>query len=246
MSLLLLLTKNQLTGAAWTRVQQAANGANGASTTVTLGTTPVVGNLLVAWANSDLTVTMNGLGWTVGPSVLDSNAAYFWWKVAGASEATSVTFTPSSSDFVCAGMIEYNGNTTNPLDATGTSSITVNGSTSSDPVSVVTTAATDLGVTFAALHNSTASAQPTGISWTSSWTNVQAQGIGGGSTKTYTWYADNLSLGVIGTKSTTASWTGSWPDVQQLTMTFLIAPPLTTVGKRVVVTVQAVNRAASY
>ena len=84
----------------YTRVQQASNGTDAASLTITLGSTPAVGDLLVAWANSDATVTQGGSGWTAGPDVVDGNGAYSWYKIAGASEPSSVTFTPSVSDYI--------------------------------------------------------------------------------------------------------------------------------------------------
>jgi len=59
----------------------------------------------------------------VGDGVIDGNGAYFWWKIAGVSEPTAVTFTPSSANEICAGLIEYSGQVASPLDVTGTSTI---------------------------------------------------------------------------------------------------------------------------
>jgi hypothetical protein len=61
------------------RVQNAAGGVDGASLTVTLPATPTAGNLLIAVANADATVTHDGTGWTAGPSIIDGNGAYLWW-----------------------------------------------------------------------------------------------------------------------------------------------------------------------
>lgn len=245
MSLLLLLGSQASIGT-WGRVQKASNGANAANTIVTLGATPTVGNLLVAWANSDATVTMGGSGWTAGPSVIDGNGAYFWWKVAAAAEPAAVTFTPSISDYICAGLIEYSGNIASPFDVSSSSTISGGGTTSTTPVSVTTTATSDLGVALAALHQGGQQAEPTGVAWTGSYNNQQSQGIGGGATKVYSWYADNLNLGVPGSTTTGSSWTGNWGDAQELVMTFKVGSAVPVVLPRPVLVAQSVRRASTY
>lgn len=207
------------------RVQNAVNNNNGASLTVTLGAGPTAGNLLIAWANSNATVTIGGTGWTAGPSVIDGNGAYFWWKVAGSSEPASVTFTPSVSDNVSAGLLEYSGNTATPLDASSSSMHSGGAVSSTTAVSVTTAADHDLGIAAGLLHNSSAQpSAPTVPIWTNGWANVQSQGAVPGSFIVYSFIGDNLDLGAAGTVSTAVSWTGgTWLDAQELLMTFTAA-----------------------
>lgn len=209
----------------FTRVQNAVNNNNGASLTVTLSATPAAGNLLVAWANSNATVTIGGTGWTAGPSVIDGNGAYFWWKIAGSSEPTAVTFTPSVADNVAAGLLEYSGNTATPLDASSSSTHSGSAVSSTTAVTVTTTADHDLGIAAGLLHNSSPTAvAPTAPTWTSGWTNIQTQGAVTGSYVVYSFIGDNLDLGAAGSVSTAVSWsTNTWLDAQELLMTFTAA-----------------------
>lgn len=208
------------------RVQNASDGNNGASLTVTLGSGPTAGNLLIAWANSNATVTIGGTGWTAGPSIIDGNGAYFWWKVAGASEPASVTFTPSVSDNVAAGLLEYSGNTATPFDVSSSSMHSGSAVSSTTAVTVTTTADHDLGIAAGLLHNSSpAATAPTAPTWTNGWSNIQSQGAVTGSYVVYSFIGDNLDLGTAGSVSTAVSWsTNTWLDAQELLMTFTAAP----------------------
>jgi len=207
------------------RVQNATGNANGASLTVTLGAGPAVGNLLISWANSNATVTIGGTGWTAGPSVIDGNGAYFWWKVAGASEPAGVTFTPSVSDSICAGLLEYSGNVAAPLDASSSSTHSGSAVSSTTAVSVTTATAHGLGIAAGLLHNSSPSATaPAAPAWTGGFSNVQSAGAVPGSYIVYTFVGDNLDLGAAGLISTAVSWsTNTWLDAQELLMTFTAA-----------------------
>lgn len=220
----------------YARVQNQSGGASAASLTVTLGATPTTGNLLVAWANSNATVTIGSAGWAAGPSVIDGNGAYLWWKVAGASEPSSVTFTPSVSDSTSAGLLEYSGNTASPLDAASSSTHSGSAVSSTTAVTVTATAAHELGIAAGLLHSSSpAATAPTAPTWTNGWSNIQSQGAVTGSYVVYSFIGDNLDLGTAGSVSTAVSWsTNTWLDAQELLMTFTAAagggwnPPLTT------------------
>lgn len=207
------------------RVQNAADGANSTSLTITLGATPAAGNLLIAWANSDATVTHSGTGWTAGPSVIDGNGAYTWWKIAGSSEPAAVTFTPSVSDYICAGLLEYSGNTPSPLDAASSSTHSGTATSSTTAVTVTTTEDHDLGIACALLHSSTPnSAVPTAPAWTNGWSNVQAQGAVSPTWACWSYIGDNLDLGTAGAAGTAVSWsTVTWLDAQELLLTFKAA-----------------------
>jgi len=207
------------------RVQNAADGVNSTSLTIALGAAPTTGNLLIAWANSDATVTNGGTGWTAGPSVIDGNGAYTWWKIAGASEPSSVTFTPSVSDYITAGLLEYSGNTATPLDVASTSTHSGAGVSSTTAVTVTTAEAHDLGIACGLLHSSTPNTiAPTAPAWTNGWSNVQSQGAVPGTYACWSYIGDNLDLGAAGPASTAVSWsTVTWLDAQELLLTFKAA-----------------------
>jgi hypothetical protein len=81
-----------------TQVQKATNTSAGAAT-LSVGSAqgwaaPTAGNVLVAWANANITMTLSG--WTAGPSVVDGNGAYMWYKSAAGTE-TTITFSAGSS-----------------------------------------------------------------------------------------------------------------------------------------------------
>lgn len=210
----------------YSRIQQASNGLTAASLTITLGSTPIAGDLLVAWANSDATVTIGGSGWTAGPSQVDGNGAYSWYKIAGASEPSSVTFTPSVSDFICAGLIEYHGayaTAAASLDAQNSSlhSGTVVSTTNS--ASVTPSTWSDLIIGIACLHKFNANTvDPTAPVWTGGLSNVQAQGVGARTVKScWTYYGDNLDQGQGGATAVACSWsTQTFGDAQILVLAF--------------------------
>jgi len=205
------------------RVQDAASGINAASLTVTLAGAPASGHLLIAWANSDALVSIGGSGWTAGPSVIDGNGTYLWWKVSGASEPSGVTFTPSVADYICAGVAEYSGAAASPLDTSSSSTHSGAAVNATTAVGVTTTADHDLGFSVACLHAGPQAA-PTAPSWTNSWSELHEAGATSGAYVVYTFAADNLDLGPAGSVSTGASWSGTaWPDAQQLLITFAAA-----------------------
>lgn len=113
-----------------TRVQLQSNqsAANVASLSGTYSPAPTQGNLLVAVANSDATVTMTSTGWTQAISSVNDTGLYQWYKIAGASESATVTVTPSSAASTEIVIEEWNGNTATPLDKTSSGSL-VTGST---------------------------------------------------------------------------------------------------------------------
>lgn len=210
------------------RVQDAAGGANASSLTVNLGATPASGNVLIAWANSDALVSIGGSGWTAGPSVIDGNGTYIWWKVAGASEPSSVTFTPSVADYICAGVAEYAGTAASPLDVSGSSTHSGGAVSTTTAVTVTTTANHDLGFSVACLHAGPQAA-PTSPSWTNGWTELHEAGATTGANVVYAFAADNVDLGTAGSVSTAASWSGTtWPDAQQLLIAFTASASVST------------------
>jgi hypothetical protein len=202
------------------RVQHAGDGVNGSSLTITLGAAPTAGNLLVAWGNSDALVSIGGSGWNAGPSIIDGNGAYSWWKVAGGSEPSSVVFTPSVSDWITAGVLEYSGLTGTPLDTSGSAMISGTPSTSTTTITLTSAADHELGIALALLHASSPTAEPTAPTWSGGYSTAQTHGVAGGPSKVYSLIGDNLDLGAAGSSSVAASWTGAWPDAQALVLLF--------------------------
>lgn len=216
----------------FSRVQSASNGAITASLTVTLPATPMPGNLLVCWWVSGSGATLTSSGWTAGPRVDANVGSASYYKIAGSSEAKTVTFTQGTND-IAAGFIEYAGNLPSPFDTSNTSSVFGdNGALSVTSASVTTTAANDLIVAVASLRASVTAGYPTSPAWTAGLTNVLAQGDGQSSASNvtvYGFYGDNLDAGAAGAKAIQASWSKTqFKQRTELVMAFKAAPvPLT-------------------
>src|SRR3954466_14027257 len=87
-----------------------------ASQACVYGATPTQGNLLIAGANSDNTGSMTSTGWTLGTSSVNASGLYQYWKIAGAGESTTVTWSPASSASTEVWIAEDSGNPASPLD----------------------------------------------------------------------------------------------------------------------------------
>jgi hypothetical protein len=183
---------------------------------------PTAGSLLVAWYNGDNTVTLP-TGFTAGPSVVDGNACYIWWKVAAGTE-TSVVFTQAASSDGEAGLLEYSGVAASPTDVQNSSTIAGTLGTVTTSVSVTGTGTSgDLYMALAGLHG-TGTAAPTGIAWTNSFTNVAALANGTPNTATYSaaFLGEFQNTGT-GAVSTAASWTNNIQNRQELLIGFKLA-----------------------
>lgn len=207
---------------AFAAVQRIGKGqASGATLVIGAGdgwATPAAGNLLVATANSDATVTMTTAGFTLGPSVIDGNGAYLWWKVAAGTES-SITFTPGSSVPIAGTVCEYSGNAASPFDASNSSTIAGSAGTTTSTAAVTTTQDGDLIVGVAALH-SAGVGTPSSPSWTNSFANQLSPNSGGGtSAHCFTFYSE-LTAGAAGSYSTVCSWTNNASDRQHLIIAF--------------------------
>lgn len=203
-----------------TQVQKALNSSAGASS-LAVGSgqgwaAPTAGNVLIAWANSDITITLSG--WTAGPSIVDFNAAYMWYKVAAGTETTITFSAGGSTSPITVGVLEYSGVGT-PRDVQNSASVTQTNGTSTPSVSATGTSSTgDLWVCVAGLHAGTAPSSP---SWTNGFVNQQSvnAGTSGSTTNVGTFVAEfqNTSAATV---STVASWTGSLQERQALLMAF--------------------------
>ena len=204
-------------------VQRIGKGGNVSSISIGAGdgwATPTTGNLLVVTANSDATVTITGT-WSSGPSVVDGNGTYVWYRISDGTE-TTITCTPSVSDRIAITACEYSGNAAVPFDVSNSSTIAGTSGTTTTSVSVTSTAAGDLIVAAACIHAFFGTA-PSAPSWTNSFTN-QLTATSGGTTNldATTFYAE-LIAGAAGSYSTSASWTANASDRQELVIAFKAA-----------------------
>ncbi len=181
---------------------------------------PTAGNLLVATANGDNLVSTPS-GWTAGPSVIDDNAIYLFWKIAAGTESP-VTLTEGGATDMIATVCEYSGATATPFDASNSSTITVTEGTTTTNTSVTTTAPGDLVIGAAGLYRFTDAFSASSPSWTNSFTNQLSQTVSGATNRGATFLAE-LTAGAAGAYSTSASWTGSMTCRQQLMIAFKAA-----------------------
>ena len=208
-----------------TLVQSASNSSNGAATlAVASGQgwgTPVAGNLLVITGNGDTTLT-GPVGFTAGPSVVDGNGAYLWWKVAAGTE-TTVTMTPGSSTApITITAMEYSGVSGTPTDVQSTSTASGVQAAVTTSVSVTGTGTSgDLFVAAACLH--AYATKPATPAWTNSFVNrVTTAGTTSGGTDVITFVGD-FQNAAAAAASTVCSWTNNAPDRQELLIAFKLA-----------------------
>lgn len=158
-------------------VQRVGKGNSAASTSIAIGSgdgwsTPTAGNLLVVSSNGDFTSTApTGAGtWTAGPSIVDGNGVYTWYKVATGTESTiTVSLTSGSFDFVITAC-EYSGTSATPFDVSNSTTNSGVSSFTSTSTGVTTTVAGDLVIAFGLFHGAGATA-PTFVSWSNSFVN---------------------------------------------------------------------------
>jgi hypothetical protein len=212
------------------RVQSATNVDTG-STTIAVGSgqgwaAPTAGNLIVAFYNGDNTCT-TPTGFSVGPSVVDNNACYCWYKVAAGTE-TSVSFVQSASTQGQAWLIEYSGVTATPFDVQATSTVTATSGSVTTSASVTTTGTSGaLLLAVAALANTVVASLPASPTWSNGFTNFLAFGDGaavaGGTTSNMYAFTADLTTASAGVVSTSCSWTNAMMNRQELLIAFKLA-----------------------
>lgn len=206
-----------------TKIQSATNSAL-TGTTISIGSgqgwaAPTSGNVLIAWANADISVTLSG--WTAGPSVVDGNAAYFWYKQSNGTE-TTISFTMGATPWSThVGVLEYSGIGI-PRDVQNNSN-SQTGSTSSPSVSATGTSSSgDLWIALAGMAESANGASSP--SWTNSFVNQQTVSTTPGSRYVTTFVASYQNTSAA-TVSTVCSWTGGMTDRIALLIAFPITAP---------------------
>jgi hypothetical protein len=215
-----------------TLVQTASNFVT-ASTSVTIGSgngwaTPTAGNLIALWAVSDAGITPPA-GYTNGPSVVDSNAAYLWWKVAAGTETTAAFTVGASTSPTVVGAMEYSGVSATPTDVQNSSSIVTTSGTTTTATSVTATGTSgDLFIAVAGLGFPGATFPTTPV-WANSFVNRQtlSAGTAGASTAQLAFVADYQNTAAA-TVSTSCSWTNAAANRQGLILALKLsagAPP---------------------
>jgi hypothetical protein len=212
------------------RVQSVSNSSTTTSIAVTATqgwAAPTVGNLIVAWYGGDNTVTTPS-GYTAGPSVVDNNAVYFWWKIATAGDSAGVTFTQSGATAGTAGLIEYSGVvTSSPQETAGptpTFNVTGSAGTSAGPLSQNgTNADGDLFVAMANAHAWSTASAPTSPSWTNSFANFVTQTAASSNPTQNTSFVADFQNTSAASASTTVSFTNASTERSALIIAFKLA-----------------------
>lgn len=208
-------------------VQRASNGAIG-TTGASIGAgqgwaTPTAGNLLVITLNIDVTMSTPST-WTAGPSVVDDNAAYLFYKVSAGNESTIAPTYASTNAVITA--CEYSGATATPFDVQNSSTIAATPGTTTTSVSLTTTAAGDLVFAAACLYDFNAAFQPapTAPSWTNSFANVLNQDVNPSAARHACTLVAELTAGAAGAYATAASWSSASMEARhQLSIAFKAA-----------------------
>ena len=168
--------------------------------------TATAGNLLVACANSDATISLPS-GWTLVVSVINFTGLYQWMKIAAGGE-TGITITPGATTTAEVWVAEYSGNTATPLDKTASANPGVNASTIVSGTTATLAQADELAVACFGWNDSTGTAG-TMLSLTNSFVEV-ADLRGTDPTSMDTWLGvATLAVSATTALSTTATLGGS-------------------------------------
>jgi hypothetical protein len=132
-----------------TQVQQntgsASPSAGGVS--VVFGAGPTQNNLLLCAAMSSSFGSMTSSGWTQAVAEDQFDAMYLYYKIAGAGESSTVTWTPTVNDRTAVWIAEYSGNVTvSPLDKTAVNDPAANASTIATGTTAALSQADELAV----------------------------------------------------------------------------------------------------
>ena len=163
-----------------TQIQKKSYGSTAGSTThaITLDSTPVNGDMLILGiVADDLFSSISGSGWSQAVQSLDNSSTYFYWKIAGASEPTTITVTIATATSCALGCMEYSGLTTVDKTANATGQ---NGSNApiSTGTTVTTTAANELVVGIAGMWGFTGTNGQNVTSWNNSFVSQCAGNSG--------------------------------------------------------------------
>lgn len=201
-------------------------------TTLTLGSgdgwvAPTAGNLLVVVYNGVQVVSTGPTGFTAGPSVVDDNAGYLWWKIAAGTETTfSVTQAGTTAATLVA--LEVSGLLAAPFDIQNSSNTTGTVGTTTAAASITTTGANggDWVLAVGALAADAAgTTAPTGLAWSNGYSGFLSQfnitNVNG--VNQHLTALAELQQSAAGATSTVLTWTNGWNARQHMIIGFKLA-----------------------
>jgi hypothetical protein len=208
-------------GATLVQKQGAQSAGSTSSLSVTLGSAPIPGNLLVAACNSDATVA-TPTGFLLAVSAISGQALYLWYRVVQSGDSATVAFAPSVADSVAGGVLEYSGIITpNPLDQTASNTAGGNPTSISTGTTGTTSQANELVIVVAGPH--AGNNHPwTLSSWSAGYTSEieEPNGIATVGSASCACHIGDQVVSAVGTYSATATWSPSSSDAGALIATF--------------------------
>lgn len=197
----------------------AQSGSAVASLNVVLDAPPTAGNLLVACCNSDATVSTPS-GFTLAVSAVGGQGLYIFYRVAQAGDSATVTFAPSVSDSVAAGVIEYSGIvSSSPLDQTASNTTGGNPTSIATGTTGTTAQASELVVVVVGPH--AGNNHPWVLSsWSAGYTSQieEPEGLNGAASSAC--HIGDRVVAATGTYSATGTWSPSSSDAGAAIATF--------------------------
>lgn len=182
------------------------------------GAAPVAGDHLSLWISSNTTVSTPA-GWTLSASDVATIGAYSFFKIAGASEPTSVTITTSGNFPTAIGYLRHSGASATPLDVAAVGRSTVNGNATPPATTAALAGAGELSIAVACLAGLQSVVQSSPV-WSSGYTQkVTAVTAGTGVTDQRLFVGTNPNAGPAA-ESPSCSWTGNCNARTLLVVTF--------------------------
>lgn len=194
-------------------VQSAAVQATTTSVIVTLGTTPTVGNTLLAFVASDTThsaVPIAGAsrGFTQRLSQVNNQGFYVWTRAVVSGDTSTITFTASSASPSSAHVVEVQGT----YDTIGTGTTTINTAGASRTTNSVTPTNADNTVLALAGIHGIQNAESGGAADNGFALTLANYPAGAGLTLASTVSTQKFTGVAAATGVTTISWTGNSLD----------------------------------
>lgn len=203
------------------------SSADATSHSVTYGSTPTSGNLLVIGVISGGEIATPPTGWTLADSPEAASVGlYCFYKVAGASEPTTVSFTQSAAAMMCITAMEYSGMVTvSPKDQSAHNT-TVGGTAASvsSGTTATTTNANDLLVVVAGAPGDQGAPNDNLVSfssWSAGYTTQSAmKSTGTGAFGGVCGSVGTQSVSAMGAYSATATWNTTTGNPEALIVAF--------------------------
>lgn len=199
----------------------AQSGASVASLDVTLDAPPTAGNLLVACCNSDATVATPA-GFSLAVSAISSQGCYVFYRVVQAGDSATVTFAPSVSDSIAAGVIEYSGLVTvSVLDKTASNTTNASASSLATGTTATTAQASELVIVCVGPHGG--NNHPWVLSsWSAGYTSQveEPNGLANSAVFSSACHIGDQIVGATGAYAATGTWSPASNDAGAAIATF--------------------------